>query len=202
MMRESPLNNDMSVAYSYIAAVDLTTGTVDVLKSLDGKGLGQYSGAMDQNQQKAQVLKEVADSYQDMYLDFINMNTVAERLKGKDSLNCIFQRRDGNWTLSAIVPQGVDNQGNVISVMVANRDITVLRNWEQEQKRALELALEDAKEALGRVKKSTEIISAISSIYWAIYVIHLEEDTYEEVNGGAVLPQWIGKKVSLPICSK
>lgn len=87
-------------------------------------------------------------------------------------------------------------------MMVANRDITVLRNWEQEQKRALELALEDAKEALGRVKKSTEIISAISSIYWAIYVIHLEEDTYEEVNGGAVLPQWIGKKVSLPICSK
>ncbi len=192
-MRESPLNNKLSVAYSYIAAVDLRTGSVDVLKSVSGKGQGRYEGTMNQNLQRDQVLREVATEYQKTYLDFINMTTVAERLKGKDSLNCIFQRLDGKWTLSAIVPQELDKQGNVNTVLIANRDITNLKNWEQKQKQSLEQALLEAKEALAREKKSTEIISAISSIYWAIYVIHLDDGTYEEVNGGNVLSQLLEK---------
>ncbi len=193
-MRESPLNNNLSVAYSYIAAVDLRTGSVDVLKSASGKAHGRYEGAMNQNLQREQVRGEVAAEYQDIYLDFINMTTVAERLKGKGSLNCIFQRQDGKWTLSAIVPQAVDEQGNVNTVLIANRDITDLKNWEQKQKQSLEQALGEAKEALAREKKSTEIISAISSIYWAIYIIHLDDDTYEEVKGGDVLSQLFEKR--------
>ncbi len=192
-MRESPLNNDLSVAYSYIAAVDLTTGIVDVLKSVSGKGRGKYAGAMDQDLQREQVMREVAEEYRETYLDFINMNTAAKRLAGKGSLNCIFQRPDGKWTLSAIVPQNTDAQGNVTSVIIANRDITDLRNWEQEQKKSLEQVLSGTRELLEREKKNTEIISAISSIYWAIYVIDLQKDTYEEVNGGNVLSLLVGK---------
>ncbi len=193
MMRESPLNNDLSVAYSYIAAVDLTTGIVDVLKPVSGKGRGKYAGAMDQDLQREQVMREVAEEYRETYLDFINMNTAAERLAGKGSLNCIFQRPDGKWTLSAIVPQNTDAQGNVTSVIIANRDITDLRNWEQEQKKSLEQVLSGTRELLEREKKNTEIISAISSIYWAIYVIDLQKDSYEEVNGGNVLSLLVGK---------
>ncbi len=193
MMRESPLNNDLSVAYSYIAAVDLHTGIVDVLKPVSGKGRGKYAGAMDQDLQREQVMREVAEEYRETYLDFINMNTAAERLAGKGSLNCIFQRPDGKWTLSAIVPQNTDAQGNVTSVIIANRDITDLRNWEQEQKKSLEQVLSGTRELLEREKKNTEIISAISSIYWAIYVIDLQKDSYEEVNGGNVLSLLVGK---------
>ncbi len=192
-MKKSPFNNELSLAYSYIATVDLSKGLIEVLKSQAGNAQRQYYGVFDKGRQKEQVERYVTEEYRKEYLEFIDMSTVAGRLKKKESLTFIFQRPDGKWTMSVIVPQNTDENGDVTEVVIANRDITAIRKWEYEQKESLENALSRAEEALARVTKSSEIISAISTIYWAIYVIYLEDDTYEEVNGGDVLPELIPK---------
>ena len=46
-----------------------------------------------------------------------------------------FKKKDGSWFLSMVVPQNYDENGNVTSVLFANRDVTdkKLRELRQEE---------------------------------------------------------------------
>ena len=58
-------------------------------------------------------------------------------LKGKNSLFHTCERTDGTWILSMIVPQKYDENGRVVSVLLANRDFTEEKKRELEQEEAL-----------------------------------------------------------------
>ena len=81
------------------------------------------------------------------YLEFIDMTTVAARLKEKEILSFTSQRTDGSWMLSLIVPQRYDENGNIDAVLIANRDVTAEKKREMEQDEALRNALAAAEHA-------------------------------------------------------
>ena len=60
---------------------------------------------------------------------------MAARLHNKESMSSEFKKKDGSWFLSVVVPQSYDNNGNVTSVLFANRDVTdeKLRELKQEE---------------------------------------------------------------------
>ena len=66
----------------------------------------------------------LTSEYREGFLEFIDMNTVAQRLKGQQSLTYTSQMEKGTWLLSVIVPQRFDSDGNIRAVLLANRDIT------------------------------------------------------------------------------
>ncbi len=177
-------NQSFSVIYSYIASVDLNTGELDVLKSNHPYTKGDLFNAFDHEIQLKQVDREVSEAYRKDYLKFIDMTTIQERLKGKDSLSFVYENTNGRWISSVLLPQEVDEQGKIIKILVANRDCTEEKEHVFLHKKSYEKALRE----IAKNAKNTEIISAIASIYWAIYIIHIDENTYEEVNGRSVIP--------------
>lgn len=66
----------------------------------------------------------LTSEYREGFLEFIDMDTVAQRLKGQQSLTYTSQMEKGTWLLSVIVPQRFDSDGNIRAVLLANRDIT------------------------------------------------------------------------------
>ena len=60
---------------------------------------------------------------------------MAARLHNKESMSSEFKLKEGSWFLSMVVPQNYDKNGNVTSVLIANRDVTdeKMRELRQEE---------------------------------------------------------------------
>ena len=102
----------LSAGYSYICLINLETGDVELNRL-------------------------IAKPFRKSSVEFYDSKTIAKRLVGKNSLFHTCERIDGNWILSMIVPQKYDENGRVVSVLLANRDFTEEKKRELEQEEAL-----------------------------------------------------------------
>ena len=68
-------------------------------------------------------------------MEFFDIQTMAARLHNKESMSSEFKLKEGSWFLSMVVPQNYDKNGNVTSVLIANRDVTdeKMRELKQEE---------------------------------------------------------------------
>ena len=84
-----------------------------------------------------QVNRLITEPFRQSSVEFYDSTTIAKRLEGKNSLFHTCERTDGTWILSMIVPQKYDENGRVVSVLLANRDFTEEKKRELEQEEAL-----------------------------------------------------------------
>ena len=127
----------LSAGYSYICLMNLETGDVELIKGNTIPGLkGRYT-QMDHNILLEQVNRLITEPFRESSVEFYDSTTIAKRLEGKNSLFHTCERTDGTWILSMIVPQKYDENGHVVSVLLANRDFTEEKKRELEQEEAL-----------------------------------------------------------------
>lgn len=127
----------LSAGYSYICLINLETGDVELIKGNNIPGLNGRYTQMDQNILLEQVNRLIAKPFRQSSVEFYDSKTIAKRLEGKNSLFHTCERTDGTWILSMIVPQKYDENGRVVSVLLANRDFTEEKKRELEQEEAL-----------------------------------------------------------------
>ncbi len=139
--------NAIGHAYSSITLIDLRAQSVEIVKGLNKEEVGNGHDGMKKSVQEAYINRHIAEPYRKAYLDYLDMDTVVERLAGKPSLSLTVQKEDGSWMLSLIVPQRYDKAGNIDAVLLANRDVTAEKKHEMEQDAALRNALAVAEHA-------------------------------------------------------
>ena len=127
----------LSAGYSYICLMNLETGDVELIKGNTIPGLNGRYTQMDHNILLEQVKRLIAEPFRESSIEFYDCTTIAKRLEGKNSLFHTCERTDGTWILSMIVPQKYDENGRVVSVLLANRDFTEEKKRELEQEEAL-----------------------------------------------------------------
>ncbi|WP_295647367.1 ATP-binding protein [uncultured Holdemanella sp.] len=127
----------LSAGYSYICLINLETGDVELIKGNNIPGLNGRYTQMDHNILLEQVNRLIAEPYRQSSVEFYDSKTIAKRLEGKNSLFHSCERTDGTWILSMIVPQKYDENGRVVSVLLANRDFMEEKKRELEQEEAL-----------------------------------------------------------------
>ena len=127
----------LSAGYSYICLINLETGDVELIKGNNIPGLNGRYTQTDHNILLEQVNRLITEPFRQSSVDFYDSTTIAKRLEGKDSLFHTCERADGTWILSMIVPQKYDENGRVVSVLLANRDFTEEKKRELEQEEAL-----------------------------------------------------------------
>lgn len=127
----------LSAGYSYICLINLETGDVELIKGNNIPGLNGRYTQMDHNVLLEQVNRLIAEPFRESSVEFYDSTTIAKRLEGKNSLFHTCERIDGTWILSMIVPQKYDENGRVVSVLLANRDFTEEKKRELEQEEAL-----------------------------------------------------------------
>lgn len=74
---------------------------------------------------------EIAEEYHPAVMHFLDMDTIAERLKGKTFLGCEVKDRHGTWFSILLIPQKYDAEGNVQAVLITTRDITSVKQTEE-----------------------------------------------------------------------
>ena len=71
--------------------------------------------------------KYVAPAYRKICRDFYDLSTLQERLRGKQFLTCVYQDVGEQWLLATAVPERMDPDGTLHSVVFLVRNSTELR---------------------------------------------------------------------------
>ena len=151
--------NALGTAYSSITLFDLTEQKAEVIKKSEKDDTVSEGKILSKENQKKYVNKFIAEECRKDFLEFIDMNTIQERLKVHSSVTYTSRLTKGIWLLSVIVPQRVDKEGNITAVLLANRDVTKEKEKELEQERTLRNALAVAEHAN---KAKTNFLNSIS----------------------------------------
>ena len=74
---------------------------------------------------------EVAKEYYETIMHFLDLDTLADRLKGKSFLGNELQDNQGIWYSISLIPQKYDLNGNLQTILVATRDVTAAKKAEE-----------------------------------------------------------------------
>ena len=173
----------LSAGYSIITLINLETGDVELIKGNNIPGLNGRYTQIDHNILLEQVNRLITEPFRQSSVEFYDSTTIAKRLEGKNSLFHTCERTDGTWILSMIVPQKYDENGRVVSVLLANRDFT------EEKKRELK-----QEEALRQEKIKAEKANEAKSIF----LFNMSHDIRTPINAIVGYSQLMKKELTNP----
>lgn len=75
--------------------------------------------------------KEVAPEYYPIVMNFLELDTLAERVKNQQYLGKEVRDIQGTWYSIVVIPQKYDAEGNVQVVLIAVRDISAMKQVEE-----------------------------------------------------------------------
>lgn len=97
--------------------------------------------------------KIIAPEFREPYRDFMNPETLKERLKNVKNRSAMFRDINGIWYLCILIPQQLEENGEVRDVLVAARNVNDYKQSEERYKEELRKTVRDAELANG-VKSS------------------------------------------------
>ena len=151
--------NALGTAYSSIILLNLATGKSEIVKKPVDGGIVPEGNLFLKSDKKKFAGELLAPEYQKEFLEFIDVSTIEQRLKGQKSLSYTCQMANGKWLLSLLVPQHFNENGHIMAVLLANRDVTREKEKELEQEKELRNALAVAEHAN---KAKTRFLNSIS----------------------------------------
>ena len=125
----------LGTAYYHISLLNLKTKRIELVKRSRERALDIKEDTADWNPQFEIIKDIIAEPFVQKYIDFFDIQTMAARLHKKESMSSEFKKKNGSWFLSMVVPQSYDKNGNITSVLIANRDVTdeKMRELKQEE---------------------------------------------------------------------
>ena len=125
----------LGTAYYHISRLNLKTGKIELVKRSRKMCMDIKDNIADWDPQFEVIESIIAEPFVQKYIDFFDIRTMAARLHNKESMSSEFKKKNGSWFLSMVVPQSYDKNGNVTSVLIANRDVTdeKMRELRQEE---------------------------------------------------------------------
>ena len=124
----------LGTAY-YFSRLNLKTKKVELVKRSRKMDWDIKDNTADWDPQFKVIEGIIAEPFVQKYIDFFDIRTMAARLHNKESMSSEFKKKNGSWFLSMVVPESYDKNGNVTSVLIANRDVTdeKMRELRQEE---------------------------------------------------------------------
>ncbi len=114
----------LGTAYYHISKLNLKTKKVELVKRSRKRDMDIKVDIADWDSQFEIIEGIIAEPFVQKYIEFFDIETMAARLHNKESMSSEFKKKSGSWFLSMVVPQSYDKNGNITSVLIANRDVT------------------------------------------------------------------------------
>ena len=139
--------SSLSTIYSTIFRADLDTHHYEVLTSVPL--MGNVAGAVGRfdDVKEAIINAFMSEEHKAAMREFLDINTLSERLQGINTVATEYRNPDGRWFQARFIVKRRDEQGAVHEVLYVARDYTDEKEKELSQKRQLAQALEAAQQA-------------------------------------------------------
>ena len=129
----------------------------------------------------------VMPEYTDEMLEFINLSTLDKRfcktrILSKQYRSRVFMsEKTGNWMECCFIESDRDEDGRLAHVIFATQSIHEAKVRELEAQEKLQKTNDELAGLLKAEKQHTAIISALSNIFFALYFIDLEKNSFQEL---------------------
>ncbi len=133
--------------YQYISRIDIRADYYEEITGLEEFHTpeGNRTGRPSDNA-RLMCEKRVAAEYQEDFLRFTDMSTLASRIGEGDTTEFEYRLKDGNWSRMCFVVKKRDEEGNVTHVLCIIREISEIKKKEQYLKLNAEKARIEAAE--------------------------------------------------------
>ena len=137
----------IATLYVTIVHVNVKERTYELLKGHDlvQKILGQ-KGKIDDVMERLPTAFAAMEG-REKFREFLNFDTLTERLRNTNYVSTEFVSINGGWRLSRFIVKSRDTQGNVVDVLYVVRDITEEKLRELMYQKQLKESMEDAQRA-------------------------------------------------------
>ena len=145
------LNNEIISAigkmYWLIYRMDLQTDTYEEVAS--GDRIHSLTGKTGRSSELfgKKVLDKIAPEYRQAMQEFLDISTLAERLKSKETISHEYLSTEGNWHQGRFIVKKCDTDGTVTNVLYVVREINEQKKKELEYQKQLMKIAEEAKRA-------------------------------------------------------
>lgn len=141
--------SSLAKVYFCVYYVDLKTGAYQELSNTEEQSIKSYIGPSGDAREKLKVMsgQMVVPEQSQMVADFINLDTLPERLKGQDSISIRFNGMFVGWCEGMFVAVDRDESGECTKALWVIRSIKDEMAKELENKDRLEKALQRANRA-------------------------------------------------------
>ena len=147
MEKQYHIIRSVSSVFSICMLLDLKKNTWEMIKASERVRKMTGNETNNAKMMKYFCKNAVAQSEWQKFWDFVNPDTLAERLKGKDYINSQTRNEKGEWFNVMLVPQHHDAQGNVEAALFLSRNITDEKMREMDYQEKLEKSVEQAEQA-------------------------------------------------------
>ncbi|MGN0492076.1 MAG: response regulator [Acutalibacteraceae bacterium] len=190
LMDRTRIIQSMSEIYTSVYYIDLATGHFTELSSL--ADVHAHIGASGNAQERLDYFcrNMVTPECTDELLEFVKLSTLEERLAGTRIISqqyrsTLFSSPEAgsaaNWGQCSFIEGDRDSEGRLAHVIFATQSIHDAKVKELESQRKLQETNENLTALLAAEKQHTSIIGALSNVFFALYYINLEENTFQEL---------------------
>ena len=129
----------------------------------------------------------VMPEFTDEMLEFVNLSTMNDRFDKTRILSKQYRSRvfmsekTGNWAECCFIESDRDKEGRLSHVIFATQSIHESKVRELEAQEKLQKTNDELAGLLKAEKQHTAIISALSNIFFALYFIDLEKNSFQEL---------------------
>ena len=145
--KRSEIISTIATLYVTIIHANIKERTYELLKGHDfvQKILGQ-KGKIDDVMERLPTAFAAMEG-REKFREFLNFDTLTERLRNTNYVSTEFVSINGGWRLSRFIVKSRDTQGNVVDVLYVVRDITEEKLRELMYQKQLKESMEDAQRA-------------------------------------------------------
>ncbi len=171
MKQRVDLSETLKDIYTLQCRADLDTDHFYVFQAQP-----KIKAELDKKQNAAQCMehlteKYVAPEYRNICRDFYDLSTLQERLRGKQFLTCVYQDVGEQWLLATAVPERMDPDGTLHSVVFLVRNSTA--------QVAERITTQDKLKKSNRsLDENQRILHSMQNIYFSGFYVDLETDAY------------------------
>ena len=157
--KRSEIISTIATLYVTIIHANVKERTYELLKGHDlvQKILGQ-KGKIDDVMERLPTAFAAMEG-REKFREFLNFDTLTERLRNTNYVSTEFVSINGGWRLSRFIVKSRDTQGNVVDVLYVVRDITEEKLREIMYQKQLKESMEDAHRA--NLSKTAFLLSLI-----------------------------------------
>ena len=137
--------NAIGKIYQYISRIDIQANYYEEITGMEEYHTmqGNKTGNPSENA-RLMCEKRIAEEYQEEFLRFTDMSTLAQRMHEEETIEYEYQIRDGGWNRMSFVVKKRNAKGQVTHVLCLIRNISKIKQREQYLRLNVQIAREDA----------------------------------------------------------
>ena len=151
--------SSLSTIYTTIFRANVLTHEYEILSSVPLMGkVATTNGNFDDVKEKI-INAFMAPEMRDPMKEFLDLNTLSERMKGVNTIAAEYRNPEGRWFQARFIVKKRDESGAVLEVLYVARDFTREKEEEHRQQERLSIALAAAEQAS---KAKTTFLNSMS----------------------------------------